>query len=84
VPAEYKPLAACTACSSTIPVAPVNVTVLPTIAAGPLTTEYAIAPAEFDVAETKKAVSNVWWFGTVKLIVGGTVNVSVLLPLAAA
>ena len=51
VPAAYPPAAAWVACSVTVP-APVSVTTFPATVAGPLTTEYVIAPLEFDVAET--------------------------------
>ena len=56
VPAVYPPAAAWLACNATVP-APVSVTVEPEAVAGPETTEYVIAPDEFEVADTANGVS---------------------------
>jgi len=53
VAAAKFPLAAWLALNTTVP-APVSVTMLPTIVAGPLTTEYVTAPLEAEVALTAK------------------------------
>jgi hypothetical protein len=59
-PAAKLPFATCDACSVTVPAAPFNVTVLLTIVAGPLSTEYVIALAEFELADTVNGKSIVW------------------------
>jgi hypothetical protein len=54
--------------------------VLPDIVAGPLTTEYVIAPVELELALTVNGASPKVWFGTAKTITGAavaTVNVAV-------
>ena len=56
---------------------PVIVTVEPEIVAGPETTEYAIAPGEFDVAATVNGASPYVWFGTVKVMVGAEIGLMV-------
>jgi hypothetical protein len=56
VPATKLAVAAWLTCNTTVP-APVIVTVLPAIVAGPLTTLYVIAPVEFDVALTANGAS---------------------------
>src|SRR6185312_193194 len=60
VPAAYDPLAVCVACSVTMP-APVTVTLCPETVAGPLSTEYVMAPNEGDVAVTAKGNSPTVW-----------------------
>jgi hypothetical protein len=50
------------------------------IVAGPLTTEYVMAPDELELADTVKGASMVWWFGTVNTMVGSGKTVSVLPP----
>ena len=45
----------------------------PEMVAGPATTEYVMAPGEFDVAETVNGASLYVWFGTVNVMVG-TIN----------
>ena len=49
-------MAACVACRITVP-APVSVTVLPLIVAGPLSTLYVTAPLDAELAETVNAAS---------------------------
>jgi hypothetical protein len=58
----------------TVP-APVRVTVVPKIVAGPETTEYVIAPGEFEVALTANGASPYVWFAMLKVIVGGPVAI---------
>lgn len=59
-PVVKSPAAVCEAISVTVP-APVTVTVLPEIVAGPLTTEYVIAPVEFEVAEMENGFAPTVW-----------------------
>jgi len=79
------PFAAWLACSTTVPV-PVNVTVLPEIVAGPLTTVYVIAPLEAEVALTVKgAVSSFCGAIAAKLSVGtSAATVKLVVAVAAA
>ena len=82
VAAAYCPLAAWLALSTTVP-APVSVTILPAMVAGPLTIAYVTAPLDEDVALTAKGgLPNVWAGIGPKLRVGAIpVTVSVAEPL---
>ena len=85
VPAVYDPLAACVACSTTVPTA-VTVTLWPEIVAGPLSTAYVIVPKDGDVAVTAKANSPTDASGTGLKVSpgspGATLKVVVVLPAA--
>lgn len=72
------------ACKTTVP-APLSVTVAPEMVAGPETTEYVMAPNEFEAAEIVNGASPYAWLGTVKEIVGAaaaTENVAFWVPKA--
>jgi len=85
VAAAKFPLAAWLALNTTVP-APVRVTMLPTIVAGPLMTEYVTAPLEAEVALTaKEALPNVCDTIGMKLSVGTSVpTVKLVVAVAAA
>src|SRR6185312_10958113 len=83
MPVVYDPLAACVACSTTVPTA-VTVTLCPETVAGPLSTEYVIVPNDGDDAMTTKAGAPTDESGTGLKVSpgspGATLKVAVALP----